>query len=356
MEFSTYRQTSGPEDYTYKVVELPEELVEYTKQQKGKLELKAPVSVKNHLVLCTEEKTYTMRQLNHSNAVLLTADMGLNTMGKQLLNESPQNLLSFAQCSYQYELTPTSGYVDTDGIPVWDGELEVGELKSLAEVEADSPMDGAHFLFAWHSLCGSTVGGKAVILSHSFATRALHELLTTLIAAKLLGKPVSLGEVEAECAGDKTLTPEVVRTLTHKFAVQPFRPDAFTVDHDACALWFGIQTLKTSSPAALPDKEFMLKWKLELPAFFSASLDLASLRGYFYRPELGKVRYLNASVLLKDLHSRIKEMFQMLKKWDYEEFFPFIKDFIPAGKKVDSVILKFARKQRLGKKFVVCPR
>lgn len=371
--YSVYRQTSETDTHKFKVVELPKEIEEYVREKKGSLQFKAPTSTSNHLVLCTDDKTFTVRQMNHSNAVLLTSDLGQYREGGENGGKIGENgvtgdigdigdnrLLSYACCGYQYELSSTDGYIETKGVAIWEGVGDIGATKSLAQVEADSPIDAAHFLSCWYNLCGCEVDGKAVILAPAFVTRCLHELITVMIAEKLSEVRVSVEDVVAAVeAKQKTgwlspLTPAVITTLCHKFG--SVSATDLSLDHEKCAWWFGIECLKTASPQALSDNELMLKWKLSLPAFFSASLDLAALRGFFYRPEAGKIRYLNASVLSNDLHSRIKELLSMLKQWEYDEFLPYIKAFIPANKKADSVILKFARKKKVGKRYVIGPR
>ncbi|KAK8440893.1 Ctf8p and Ctf18p associating protein [Candidozyma auris] len=355
MSFNVYCQTSKRKDYTYKLVELSDDLVDYIKKGKGSLSFKSPKSIDNHLVLCTDDETYTVRQQNHSNTTILMNDAHVNKL-KQKFETTDSSLVGIEQLSYTYELTKSSGYIDTAGIAKYPGG-DVKSSKNIDQVKADSPVDAAHFEKQWYGLCGSTIDGYAVLLETDFITDALYTLISILLSLSKANEEYDLQQVASKCESQNTkLTKEIVATLSHRFGEET-SPSRFKLDQNKCAWWFGVETMKKASPSLLTEKEFMLKWKSSLPPFFSASLDLSFLRGNFCRPQSDKIRYLNPEMLSKDLHARIKELFQMVKEWDYEEFLSFIDSFIPATKKKDSVIVKFARKKRVGKnKFVVCPR
>lgn len=353
--FHAYNQLSTASTHMYKLVELPADLLEYVQKNPGKtLQFKAPTT-SNSLVLCTDSKTYNVRQMNHSNTVLLMDDVATGKKNLRHLVGEPDlpQLVGISQSSYQYELTETEGVVDTSGVLQYGNEPGSAKLgaKTVAEVCADSPIAPDQFLQQWHNLCGSEVDGKAVLLSPDFVTDALHTLVSVLIAegADYKNCPVSESHFRAVEAQNAKYTSEIMTTIVGKFAAQR------VLDISAVATWFGIQTLKAAAdPVA--DKELLLRWKSSLPPFFSAPLDLLLLTGHYYRPHSGRVRYLLGNSLSQDIAARVKEMFQIAKEWDYDEFLPFVTAFIPPTKKPESVIMKFARKKRVGKKFVVCPR
>lgn len=355
MSFDAFCQLLGPKDHKYKLIELSDDLVDYITNEKGTLTIKSPINVKNHLALCTEDETYTLRQMNHSNTMLLMNDMKINKLEKQF--DGPKSsLLGIDQFSYIYEPTKLPGYIDTTGIPSFPGE-DATEGPSLSDVEADSPIDKAHFFRQWYQIGGSTVNGRAVMLKPDFVTEALHTLISVLLTQKIADKDFECKNVIDKClVQDARLEMSIVHSLLHRFGDET-APERFKLNTSACAEWFGIEALKKCSTSPLSDKEFMLKWKLSLPAFFNASLDLDLLRGRFFRPEPDKVRYLDRDLLSKDLHTRIKELFRVVREWDYEDFLAFIDGLYPSTKKADSIILKFARKKRVTKtKFLVCPK
>lgn len=347
--FHTYHSLTTPKDHIYKLVELPDDLLDYIKTEPGKtLQFKAPTGP-NNLVLCTDSTTYNVRQMNHSNTVLLMNDMSSNYLQKNLATgDLERKLLGIGMTRYQYELTNCDGFVDTTGIPTYSGTIEKAE-KTVADVLADSPISKERFYKSWYDLCGSEVDGYAVILGPDFTTDVLHTLVSILIASGAADGAFSESSLaKSALEQNPKYTPQVVHTVVEKFSTDG------KLSNEAVAKWFGIQTLKKCSE--LPDNEFLLKWKLSLPPFYDAPLDLVLVRGNYCRPYVGRVRHLHGANLSNEISARIKELFQIVKEWDYDEFLPYVEEFIPLTKKPESVILKFARKKRVGKKFVVCPR
>lgn len=361
MSFQVFNQISIPRDHVYKLVQLPPELVTYMKDSpQNSLHFKSPVSTKNHLVLCTDDSTYTVRQMNHSNTVLLVNDMSVNKYEKSMvkMGESgpdlnPHNtLLAIGLSTYQYQLTPTPGYIDATDVPIYDGKSPLDASKTVAQVRDDSPIAVSAFSAAWYRIRGCEINGQAVILSPALVTEVLHTLISILIAQRL--ELFILDDVvDRALAQSAIYTENVLVTVIENFCER--KDEKLYLRNAAIAQWFGVEVLKLCL-LALPDKELLLKWKSSLPPFFNVLLDLSLLRGHYCRPSVGKLRYLPRSSLAGDMQTRIKEMFLIVKEWDFDEFLPYVEEFIPATKKPDVVILKFARKKRVGKKFVVCPR
>lgn len=357
MSFHLYNLVSAPDDHVYKLVQLPPELLGYIKESDLPLQFKSPPGSKTLLVLCTKDSTYAVRQANHSNTQLLLNDMAINSLGKSLQHVLPpetadaHQLLAVGLASYTYELTKTAGHIDLTDVPVYDG-VPVDAPKTVSEVLDDSPIDENAFLAQWHSLGGCEVDGKAVVLSPGFISEALFALVTLLIAQK--APTFTVAELAGRFADQSaSYTEAVLRTLAGKFCSEADR--AYTFDEQRVAQWFGVETLKATR-GVVPDKKLLLVWKSSLPPFFSAALDLKILRGHYWRPSPGSIQYLDRALLAGDVHARVKDMFTITKEWDYDEFLPYVAEFVPATKKPDAVILKYARKRRVGKKFVVCPR
>lgn len=362
MSFSVFSQVGKNDDDIYKLVQLPKKLLEYMKTPGNCLEFKSPESAKNQLVLCTDSETYNVRQMNHSNTQFVVEDLSSENQTKTLrysfgepLLESSQHLLAIGQCSYLYELTLSEGEIETQELPIYDGSeklLEGFHIRTVEDVIKDSPIARKCFEKRWHSLCGSKVENRAVLLHPSFITEAIYALISVLIAEKKESFTVDQ-ILPLLLEHNERFTRDIVQTLAGKFCEEENLE--YTLNKPEISKWFGIMTLKKMMNSA-SDKDLLLNWKLSLPPFFNTLLDLKALQGHYYRPHVGTVQYLNPSGLSQDIHSRIKEMFKLVKEWDYEEFLPFVEKFIPSTKKPDAVILKYAKKRRNGKRFIVCPR
>lgn len=362
MSFSVFNQVANNNDDIYKLVQLPKELLEYLKTEDNVLEFKSPVSSKNQLVLCTDSDTYLVRQMNHSNTQLVVEDLSEPGTKKELRYifgddqfESPNNLLAVGLCSYLYELTPFSGEIETEDLPIYDGSsalLVTLTPRTTEEVLGDSPIAGNQFYQKWHELGGCNINNQAVILDPAFITEALYAFVSIIIAEKL--SAFSIGQISLLISDENPkYTMSVVQTLAGKFC--DLEGTQYTLNSARIAKWFGIMTLKKMATSCT-DKDVLLNWKSSLPPFFNALLDLRALHGHYFRPIIGNVQYLNPDGLSMEIHARIKEMFEMCKEWDFDEFLAFIKQFIPSTKKPDAVILKYAKKKRNGKLFIICPR
>lgn len=362
MSFSVYNQVANKDDHVYKLMQLPSDLVEYLKQPGNTLQFKSPLSYSNHLVLCTQSTTYLVRQMNHSNTQLIVEDLLNQEIGKSVKNlygdsdiEPSNDLLAVDLCSYIYELTPTEGAIETAGLPLYDGSVELlftNNPRTLEELKNDSPIAAENFTRRWHEANGCMIDNKAVILHSSFVTEALYALITVTVAEKL--QSYTIDEMASRLVQENPkYTRNVVETISGKFCTQ--MGQSFALNEPEITKWFGIMTLRKIKSPCL-DKDVLLQWKSSLPPFFSALLDLKALRGNYYRPTVGNIQTLDPLGLSLDIHGRIKEMFALVKEWDFDEFLPYVLEFIPLTKKPDAVILKYAKKKRAGKRFVVCPR
>ncbi|KAL7664780.1 Sister chromatid cohesion protein DCC1 [[Candida] zeylanoides] len=363
--YSLYARTEFPPDHSYKLIQLPPALLRCVEGAAGGAELviKAPSADAGHLVLCTADETYQLRQMNHSNTVLL---VGANARLEHPHGAPPPPpaaageaaaaataLVSLATLSYEYEPTPTSGHIDTEGLPVFDGGELRGRDISVAELRAVSAISARQFDRQWAALCGSEVRGRAVLLAAPLVTELLSLLLTTLIAD---GVDYRTAAIDAAAWGARvapqhaSATPAVVRTIVAKFG-------ATQLDHGAIAAWYGVEQLRRHTAVrAVADGAFLVAWKASLPAFYNVPLDLALLRGHYCRPAPGTLQHLSAASLSTDVAARVKDLFRVAPEWEYDDFVAFLEGYVPAGKKAESVVMKYARKRKAGRRVVVSPR
>lgn len=357
-------------------MQLPKELVEYLKSnentQSEDLIIKSPSDSKNELVLCTPSKTWKVRQMNHSNTVLLVNNMNVNKLDNvlepmDLEGHLPDKLVGFANLSYEYELSKVSGSVSTNGLPTYDGKEVTDGVKryTIEELVENSPISKNQFFQKWYQLRGSEVDGMAVILTKEYVNEVLQNLIPILISNNIaydteefnldIEKITSLMKQQ-----NSSFTAPVITTILNKFGypkTEEVGNQIFRLNNGEISRWFGIQALITNNSKVISPKEFLISWKSSFPPFYNVPIELKLLRGHYYRPVGENIQYLNPEQLSdNDISSRIKDLFAVVKEWDFDDFIPYVAQFIPAGKKPDAVILKYARKKRVGKKFVVCPR
>ncbi|ODV82047.1 uncharacterized protein CANTADRAFT_87987 [Suhomyces tanzawaensis NRRL Y-17324] len=360
MSYSVYQQISYPENHTYKFLQLPPDLLDHVKNNKdGQLLIKSsPLdhdrtdgNSNSHLVVCTNDKTWKLRQMNHSNTVMLMNNMNVNKLGTEVSKPGPNQLLGFALGSYEYELSKSTGQLDISGLPRYPGPQAQG--MSYHELLQNTPISKREFEQKWFDLGGCEIDNQVYILTESYITEVLHHIITTLISQQFDYKSQegNLDELYA-MAQSQEHNPTAIQTIIHKFAL--VTNETFKLDNSKISRWFGKQTLEASRIISVPD--FLVNWKSSLPEFYNVPLDLSDLKGYYFRSG-NSIGYVDPMKLSTSLPFRFEQLFYLDKSWAYDEIVPLIENFVPVGKKIDSVIIKYAKKKRVGKNsFVVTPR
>ena len=375
-KYSVYQQISPDEKYTYKLLQLPSDLLRHiSDNETDNLLIKSSTSTTSNpgqLVVCTDDKTWKLRQMNHSNTVLLLDNQNIVQHRKldSILSDhnvsSDNNLIGFASCSYEYELTDSKGSIDITKLPRLHGD----ELRdstnnvhavqiSVDELLENSPISRQEFFHEWYELGGCEIDGRAYILSPEYITEVLYTLITALISESFNYRTdtVAVDTIHQLSKKQLNFADSIVTTIVQKFTVRSDKPNEVLLDNDKIAKWFGIHVLSERATLLLSSKEFLIQWKSSLPAFYNVSLDLHYLRGYYCMPVEDNLIYINRDHLSTTLSARFVELFQLDREWNYDDFVPFIKDLVPPGVKVDLMILKFGKKKKIGKdRFVVTPR
>jgi sister chromatid cohesion protein DCC1 len=368
MLYSVYQQIKPDDTYTYKLLQLPNELLDLIKTNNEPITLKSgSTDDENHLVVCSEHKTWRLRQMNHSNYITLLDNSNNNHNNKIYgsCTEEPfdasNTLVGFANTTYEYELSPFTGVINKSNLPIFDGKFpDDGNYTktSMEKLLEESPISKYEFYHNWYANGGCDVEDIAVILSDSWITEVLTMIITVLIAQGLdynlcwfdLKSTFQLVHNE-----NNDFTESMVTTVIHKFS--RVKDGQFMLENESIAQWFGIQTLAQSNLKLWKKQEFLIHWKSSLPEFYNVSLDLKNLYGHYCRPVEDRIRYVDTSKLSSQVSIRFTQLFQAASLWDYNEFLPFITKLVPPGKKVDTMIMKYGRKKKIAKdKFIVVPR
>ena len=366
--YALYQQIETPQDKVYKVIQLPKDFKEQIEKGKDNIVIKSGDDNRNYTILCTKNKTWKVRQLNHSNTVMLMSDpchayvpqkVEPHVKDEEILKNS---LFGIANLTYEYELTRTLGYIDNSLLPIYSGKNDIQEGKTVQDLINNSPISEGEFFKNWFCKGGCKINGFAVILSDTFITEVLLVIISILISKGVNYRNespmVNMNELSQSVAEQGfAYSGEVTETLLNRFGSSSDGGSTFILNNHAIAKWFGIYTLKTILTTLISPEDFLLKWKSALPPFYNVPIDLPYLRGYFCRPVTDRIQFLHPETLPLNLASRISELFKISKEWQYDEFLPFVEPYVPEGKKVESILLKHVRKRRLNnKKFVVFPR
>lgn len=113
----------------------------------------------------------------------------------------------------------------------------------------------------------------------------------------------------------------------------------------------GLHTLLTTvSKAPSSIDTFNTRWRQATPVqFHHHCQDLILLQGLYIHPVVTQIRYFSTSDLSIDPKLRINELLNAKDRWAESEMVPFLVDICADAKAAQSVIMKFARKVKVGK-------
>ncbi|AGO09976.1 AaceriAAL015Wp [[Ashbya] aceris (nom. inval.)] len=350
---------------TYKVLQLTEELIKAF--QAGPVELKAGAD-DGEVVLCSADKTWAVRQKNHSNTVMLMKEFApLQAAETQAFTRGPVQgeWLGFTRQTCELEPRPTFGEVDLSYLPIYNGQHVVSGVDVDTLVE-NATCSRAEFYEAWRAAGGCSVEGTACVLSPDLLGRTLHLVLATAVAdgfdlasvqPEQMWASIARTMADGTDASEHPYSREVVETVLHRFGRLDSDAAGFELDLSRIARWYGVQALKKfAATEAIMVDEFMIKWRSLFPAYFRCDLDLELLYGEFARPQHDRIQYLSRSTLPMDIKDRFQQLFRIQNTWDIREITPFIKELNTRGIGMDNFVLKYARRKKMGKTIMVMPR
>lgn len=363
------------------------------------IDMKDNQTNKNDVVLCSSNKTWLLRQKNHSNTVLLMEGYKqgkVTLLPEKLLfgkKEQPTlNLLGFSKTTYEYETKPIEGKINLDLIPIFGGELNFGEdficqekgkdnddddgdgdgsnhyLKSFDELVENSACSREECLREWHRLGGCRINGYMCIFSEAFMTKALHITLVSILGGSIDMNKLDLKETFKLVTRDidedyNPYTLEVIRTVLNKFGTKRLKDASndekmadcddsdricWKLNMDIIAKWYGKQALlKYASQHSVPIDEFLIKWRSLFPPFFPCDIDIDMLRGMIYKPDINTIQYISRDILPMEPKERFKLLFKLQNSWLLEDIAPYIEELNVRGLKLDNFIMKYARRKRV---------
>ncbi|KAG0668096.1 hypothetical protein C6P45_004994 [Maudiozyma exigua] len=364
---------------SYKLIELNDDLMKLLNDNKSRkhLQFKSLDEVNSHVVLCSKDKTWLLRQKDHSNMSMLmhegVVDDNSKTIDPSLSFGLPPPItdyIGFARTTYEYETVATEGRLRLENIPIYDGEqnFEVRDKSnqtSFQQLLEDSPCSSREGLIQWYSLGGCTINGQACLLSPKFINKALHVTLMSVLAESMNLEELNLKETYDAVSKDMNsefnpYTIEVVETILNKFGRikdTEIEDKIWKLNSPIIAKWYGIQSLKKYvSKSSLPFDEFMLQRRSQFPPFFPCDIDISMLRGNYYQPQAKQIQYFSKKSLSQDPKDRFKTLFKLQTSWDLRDIEPFIEELNTKHMKIDSFIMKYARRRRVGKNYIITSR
>lgn len=355
----------------YKLLELTTELLESFKE--GDVYFKAFDS-KSELVICSKDKTWIAKQKKHSNLVMVMKNFVSNKVvpeDRLLTFGLPYPQVDYLGYSYQsseIEARLVKGKINIGMLPIYKGVSDFSKSNiykiSIQDLMCDSACSEKEFYDKWYKAGGCEIDELACILNDDLITRGLHITLMSILAECLDNQNLKVERI-CECIArdiveNETSNPysiEVINTILHKFGTKNEDDCTFKLDLDLISQWYGICALKKfafKEPVSV--QEFMIKWKSLFPPFFNSDLDLEFLHGEFARPFCNMIQYVPKNTLPTDVKDRFNCLFKIQSTWELKDMIPFVEDLNCRGLTIESFIMKYTRRKKVGKSVVITSR
>lgn len=290
-------------------------------------------------VLCTNDKTYAVREVQQSNSVLLIS------------LEEDNNLLIRDNVSSTLELIPTRPrlqVLDTllrhseyDGL---DSTMEVERrLYTIEELVQLVQASDIELLNGLDERRAVDIDGYYRILSSEYVMSLLDALTTSLIIEDDLHTPLSVERAADLMNCSDNIAEYILRSFGEKAGQQ------YTLSIPRYLSYVGMSLLQTR-PRESKDA-FLQAWQEKVPDIFRHQINLSSLRGQYLLDDKdgNTIIYFPRTSLPSDPPARFQDLFLTREKWEADEMRPFIEDLVPEGqkKKLDAMIIKYVRVQKM---------
>lgn len=351
---------------SYRLLQLTPELQSALESKDGEaapgLTFKAP-QTEAGLVVCTGDKTFKLRKMNQTNTVLTVKTHVRDSEDDVDMSEggSSRPLIAFGSVPYFLEATEISGDIRFEQVPRYlgSGRIEVNDgmgKGSVAALKQRSAISDKEFYVSWYQNAGVEIDGVACIISPNVLKTLLGEMLTAVVADGLDFKQLQLHSVYKALTSDEEGEPvDVVEALLRRFCT--IDGDYYCIDEQEVVNWLGIQTLREqafTSPISMDS--FMKQWRESIPISSDWNLDLAKLTGSYVCPNPSTIRYLTLDLLSNNPKQRFSQLFTFKTTWDLDEMVPFIDDLRSKTVKLESFVMKYARKKTGNGKITISPR
>ncbi|KAF5094225.1 hypothetical protein D0Z00_003641 [Geotrichum galactomycetum] len=356
----------------YKLLELDPELLEYlTTSERPQLILKGPRN-DSKLVLCTDTKTFKVREIQHSNSLFVMRS-GANDC--RLLSNVPSSWETI-------DITGSTDHCDDAfrNVPVYYGatgtnlqqhdvkptakalgkpKLERKRPETLAALKLRVPVSEAQFAKLWVDRVGvELTDGRLYTLSDDVVHDVLRDILVVVMKDIKSVDPALVFAQLADADGGSYEEPEaVVETVIKKFAVNSAVP--YELAGERIVQWLGLYTLKSHDGEELAIDTFVDLWTAAVPVpveRLGSQLDLALLDGHFVKITPTRLTHLARSTLSAHPETRFRQLLDLKPTWELAEIAPFVDDLRSRTLTLERFVMKFAKKKTAGSRVYVTSR
>ncbi|KAJ8519374.1 hypothetical protein ONZ45_g3675 [Pleurotus djamor] len=361
---------------SYKLLELPPELVglvETALKDQVNPGLKIKGVHKEDAVLCTQEKTYSMRSVLLSNSVLVVTppiDDQASDNDTVIIRDTLNEIIELAPVVPKlYKLTGLLRGREYDESSV---DEPIQSVKSLIRAKGGSggEVNGRWLTYdeAMSEIQASDnemnkgleerrvliINGYLRPISRPFLVTILELILNLLVSLSLSPSHVPINDLASTLADEHEIPIPVTHQIMNWFGETDFAEDRWAIDMKELLKEIGLGLLRDSGREGIPEDAFMTKWKTSVGDTFEKDVSMDLLLGNYISspppfsvnadaPTSNILSYYPRLQLPVDPPARFSELFLTRARWRADEIAPFLSDIAVDAKDRDRLVLKYAR-------------
>ncbi|KAI0093396.1 sister chromatid cohesion protein Dcc1 [Irpex rosettiformis] len=340
----------------FRLLELPPELCKLVEEStNAKLTIRGQPD--EDAVLCTPERTYSLRSVVLSNSVLVVTP-----------TSNPQDVVIRRQIHEILEPVPCLPRLQKLSTLLRGREYDEGheEDEEIGEDEEGRPVSFKKPRFTYDDARGIlqasdfelekclkdrrilVLNGCLRPIAPSHLTTVLEILLNALVSLSLSHENAPVEDLAASLQEEHDINRDITRQVMQWFG--EVADNLWKMDVEATVREVGIGILRAHRHDSILEPQFLQKWKVAVGDTFESKVDIKLLSGnYLSRmSELGdapvfELLYFPSSTLPSDPAARFADLFLTRPRWKAEEITPFLADIVVDAKDRDRLLLKHAR-------------
>ncbi|KAH7879924.1 sister chromatid cohesion protein Dcc1 [Lentinula edodes] len=367
--------SSFTEQGSYKLMELPPELCKVMEESlsEGGDSNSSSFYIKGQpgedAVLCTQDKTYTIRSVSLSNSILVVTSPPDSDISFDGGDNGLPNIVIRDQLSQILELTQTVPKLHKLNTLLKGKEYgedeEDNEDGMNVELAIDHSQNMEHFTYtdaramiqASETELKSGLRQRRILqinetlrpISSIYLTKIIQYILNTLAALMLNHESVPVEKLCTTLA-DEHDVPRIVSVQVMGWFGDINEIDGkWKMDVNSVVKEAGLGILKDAKDRSYDKDDLISTWKDLVGDKFNSSVSLDLLAGnYLIAPaapysDHQVVKYFPISSLPIDPAQRFSDLFLTRSKWKNEDIVPFLSDIAVNSKERDKLLLKYAR-------------
>lgn len=358
---------STDENASYKLMELPPELatlVENAIQNSDALDLVIKGDTSEDAVLCTRDKTYSMRAVNLSNSLLVVTpppdtDQVFSedaVVIRDQLNEILEIALTVPRVSkllgrlrgQEYDETNEDDDDDEEGYGEGEGAENGKGRYTYRQAREDIQASDAELDLCLKQKRILIFNDELRPIAPAYLNTLLQLTLNVLVSDSLSHTAASVERLTSALAGEHGVSRVVSSQVFAWFGeIQGGGKWKMDVEEVIKELGIGILRLHPADDA-IEKGAFLAQWKEAAGDTFADRVALKLLAGnYLQHTVLGttleKLSYFPSSALPTDPAARFADLFLTRNKWRVEDITAFLSDIAVNSKERDKLLLKYCR-------------